>query len=52
MDIPKATISAALEELSLSLEESQYHALLDLVESINFYVQETKVYFKFKLYFL
>lgn len=43
MEIPKATISAALEELSLSLEEAQYHALLDLLESINFYVQETKV---------
>lgn len=44
MDIPKVAISAALEELSLSLSEGQYHALLGLVESLNFYIQETKVY--------
>jgi hypothetical protein len=44
MDIPKVAISAAIEELSLSLEEGQYHALLGLIESFNFYVQETKVF--------
>lgn len=51
MDIPKVAISAAIEELSLSLAEGQYHALLGLIESLNSYVQETKVYFLFILIF-
>jgi hypothetical protein len=50
MDIPKVAISAAIEELSLSLEEGQYHALLGLIESLNFYVQETKVFSLFLLF--
>ncbi len=43
MSIPKIAISSAIEELSISLEEEQYRALLGLVEVVNFYVQETKV---------